>query len=144
MSSATKLHWATTVIGKPWRPGMRGPDAFYCWGLVQWVFKTQKDLDFPDAQLPTYGDNAEVIREVARKVNFRPAALPAQEFDIVVMRTPTRRRHVAVVIKANGTLGVLHADGNMTPLGPTGQVVFERLPDALVGSWKDFELWRAQ
>ena len=30
-------HWLNRYIGKPYRRGCQGPEAFDCWGFVQWV-----------------------------------------------------------------------------------------------------------
>jgi hypothetical protein len=64
-----------------------------------------------------------------------------QPDDVVLMRGPAGR-HVGYMVRANGYLGVLHADGHMTPQGPKGSVVYQRLEEATADGYHDYEFWR--
>lgn len=35
-------------IGRPWRAGARGPDAFDCWGLVWYTYKKHLGVELPN------------------------------------------------------------------------------------------------
>lgn len=37
--------WQAPLIGRPWRLHARGPDAFDCWGLVEWAWAEFAGLD---------------------------------------------------------------------------------------------------
>lgn len=50
------------LIGKPWVSGARGPDAFDCWGLIYYVYRS-----FYGIELPEFPGVKEIgIREVVR------------------------------------------------------------------------------
>lgn len=115
-------HWALDLIGKPWEPGARGPDAFDCWGLVYFVYKTSLGEELalhpnidPKDRLAT----AKMITN--NKGGFVEVAGGKQEFDIVAMGKNSKvQHHVGVFTFANGG-GIVHSqDGN--------GVVFSSLP----------------
>lgn len=41
------MHWSAQYIQKPWVSGARGPDAFDCWGLLRWIYKTRLSIELP-------------------------------------------------------------------------------------------------
>jgi hypothetical protein len=138
-------HWATPLIGKPWIPGATGPDAFYCWGLVQYVYRERLGFEFPHVEIEREGNNLKAIQTVARIVKMqRRAQHDPKEYDIVLMSGPFHRRHIGVIINDGGRLGVLHADGCMGPRGPQGSVMFHRISDAIANGYGQFEYWRGQ
>ncbi|MEX0752362.1 MAG: NlpC/P60 family protein [Xanthobacteraceae bacterium] len=119
---AAALHWAVPLIGKPYRARARGPDAFCCWGLNQYVWRQRLGIDVPD--IP---DAADAFRRIARDGRYavgRIAAVEApapRELDAVYMTMRKAPHHVGVWVAADGG-GVLHAlDG--------AGVVFQRRAD---------------
>lgn len=139
----TAQHWATDVVGKPWRPGEAGPEAFYCWGLVCWVYDTQRGIDLPRINFSNDVDNTDLIRRLAKQHDYSFANAPPHEWDIVIMRNG-KRRHAGVAIRANGTLGLLHADGCMNAGVPVGQVIFCKFNDVTLHQYGQMEFWRAR
>ena len=130
-------HWALDLIGKPWREGACGPDAFNCWGLVQHVFLERLGIEMPqvDVTQADTPENAAAIRRASEVSGWRPSGDAApKEDDIVLMMSPTGR-HVGVMVRANGRLGLLHS------LEGVG-VCFQRLEDLPAHGFCRVEFWR--
>lgn len=134
-------HWAYDYIGKPWRPGAEGPRAFYCWGLTKHVYKTRLGVYFPDGLItPEVG--TEDILKLTRAANLHRVDDPPREYDIVLFRSFSGKRHVGTFVHANGILGVLHANGAMRNGVSEGCVQFERVSEVLASGFNTPELWR--
>ena len=41
------MHWTADYLGKPWRNGADGPDAFDCYGLVRAVYRDRCGVEMP-------------------------------------------------------------------------------------------------
>ena len=41
------MHWTADYLGKPWRNGADGPDAFDCYGLVRAVYRDRYGIEMP-------------------------------------------------------------------------------------------------
>ncbi len=124
-------HWAAALIGKPWKSLARGPLEFDCQGLADWC--CQKRFGEP---LPSV--------ETAHESNWRRVNVAPAEDMVLLMRNKMGERHVGWITRANGRIGVLHADGHQTEKGPVGSVVWQTLADATSGGYHDFELWARQ
>lgn len=121
-------HWAAWLIGKPWRAGACGPDAFDCRGLVDWCVRMRFGEELPTP-------------ETVHRSAWRLAGGPPQADDVVLMEGPNGR-HVGYMVQANGRLGVLHADGYESACGPVGAVRFQTLVDSFDGGYHRHEFWR--
>jgi cell wall-associated NlpC family hydrolase len=104
--------WAGHYVGKPFRDGGRGPDAYDCWGLVRAVYRDVLGIDLPAYGEISAADLLRVRREIAAgsvSEPWHPVPVP-RALDVCVMRLPTGRGHghVGVMVDA-GT--VLHAEG---------------------------------
>lgn len=109
-ADSNAMHWAAPLIGRPYRRGAGGPDAFDCWGLVRWVFAQVHGISMPLVAVDDEGvDNVAAIKRAAAVSGWRPsgARSPAAD-DIVLMHGPAGR-HVGVIVDANGGLFLLHA-----------------------------------
>lgn len=99
----------TTLIGKPWRSGARGPESFDCWGLVAWVYEHHlgrllapyADLD-PHDIVAVHGT---IRRELPRWQEVPRSAL--QDLDVVGMSRNRAIHHVGVWLARHAV--VLHA-----------------------------------
>lgn len=131
-------HWAFDLIGKPYLPGAEGPDAFNCWGLVRFAFLTQRGLVMPYIHIGEAAGKAEhaaAIRSVERATGWRPCADERpQDWDILLMWGPFGR-HVALALKVNDGLHVLHAIEDMgVTLTPFNEMWFM--------GFRDITIWR--
>lgn len=133
-------HWASDLIGKPWAPGATGPNAFFCWGLLQFIFDLRFGVDMPRINIES-DQNSGAIRVAAQASGWKRVDGQPAEDDIVVMNG-VNGRHVGFMTRANGMLGVLHADGCMGTKGPQGSVVFHSLAEATSCGYSDYEFWR--
>lgn len=139
--TASRMHWAAALIGKPWRSGACGPDAFDCWNLVRFVYRTRLGIDLPEVRAGD-DDHAALIFAAVEVTGCRPSLTPLEEMDIVMMRNKRGSRHCGVAVRANGRIGLLHADGHESESGPVGSVVWQSLADATSGGYHDHECWR--
>jgi cell wall-associated NlpC family hydrolase len=142
--SAVTMHWAAMYLGRPWRSGARGPDAYYCWGLLQALCKRRLGLEMPEVATGTEQQQFPAILEAARGQGWHlvPVGDGPRADDIVLMRNRWGDRHCGFMVEADGRLGVMHADGHNTERGPIGEVVFETLAQAMNGGYSRIEFWR--
>lgn len=103
-------HWAADLVGKPWAADGEGPDAFSCWGLVRWVFRSRHGVVLPmvlDAENRL--DVGEALHS-ARASGWRPVEDAAARADDVVLMRSAVRLHVGLAaVPAAGAVGVLHS-----------------------------------
>ena len=105
----TTLHWATAYIGRPWRVGAAGPDAFDCWGLVRAVYRERTGTELPPAGF-TSEDLLTVMRDFRdhpERRRWRLVDAPA-ELDALLMAQARQPVHVGLWMDAGGGR-VLHA-----------------------------------
>jgi len=124
------MHWAKELIGQPHTPQRN------CWWLVRHVFRTQLGIEMPhvDVEQQDTPENVAAIKRASEASGWRPAAMPLQAWDIVLMQGPTGR-HVGVMVEANGRLGLLH---NVEGMG----VCFHTLEEVGRLGYSRFEPWR--
>lgn len=150
--SAVTQHWAAEYLGKPWRSGARGPEAYYCWSLVQALCVRRLGLQMPEVAVGTEQQQFGQILEASRGQGWQlVGATGARADDIVIMRKLSGDRHCGYMVEADGQLGVLHADGHRELIVRKGQpdtwrdvgeVVFDTLAQATSGGYGRFEFWR--
>lgn len=104
-------HFAAGLIGRPYRDQAGGPDAFDCWGLASYVWRSQLGMDVPDVRIgaaTAFRNVMEKGRVVAGGVEAIEVGRP-QEFDAVYMTSRELPHHVGVWITPDTLGGVLHA-----------------------------------
>jgi len=145
MSPTSTSHWAAELIGKPWRAGADGPDAFDCRGLVRHVWRTRCGMDVPPLAPEIRDDAAAIIRAAIDhgwQVVGRGLAVRAHEFDIVLMSS-LDGPHVGVMVRADGRLGLLHCVGGIAGGVERGEVIWSRDLQMVPGmGYGRFEFWR--
>lgn len=103
MNTATiERHWANALIGRSYAE--RGG----CWGNLRLVLAEQLGLEVPEVAIGAGEVQAPAIRAAAEASGWRPAALPAREHDVLLMRNTEGQRHVGFVLRIDGTLSLLH------------------------------------
>jgi cell wall-associated NlpC family hydrolase len=128
-------HWATPLIGKPWRYGAQGPDEFDCWGFVRYVQRVQYSIALPDVLVPdTWPAVRDLLENHGEHRNWNKVDTP-QDGDIVMMARNRIPVHVGIALRANGAQGVLHC------FEPSG-VVFQPLPSLRIGGWGGLTYYR--
>lgn len=103
------MHWAHPYLGKPWRAGAAGPDAYDCWGLLCAVLAARAGIKVDVIAHPPEELRALIafFRDHAEFANWREVDTPT-ELDAVVMAQAKHPFHVGVWVDANGGR-VLHA-----------------------------------
>lgn len=125
-----KRHWGNSYIG------MSYVQCGGCWGFVRMVFADQLGIEMQSVATGLAEEaQYSAIKAASKASGWRPAPLPPGEHDILLMRAPDGRRHVGVVVHANGSLGLLHCT-------ETGGPSFVRLMDLARQGYSDIEVWR--
>ena len=124
------MHWAAEYIGKPWRLGAVGPDAFDCWGLVRAVQLKHYAREMPAIAIG-HGTDPVRVEKLTALLRHSPwqraTGSDAQDGDVVEMRGGDGP-HVGIALDIGGAVGVLHAIGSVShPLS----VIFSQSFDEL-------------
>lgn len=96
------MHWAFNMIGLSYA------ECGGCWGMVQRVFAEQLGVQMPAIGVGSEEQQHAAIKTASQASGWKPAEGDARQWDIMLMRAPDGRRHVGVVVHANGELGLLH------------------------------------
>jgi cell wall-associated NlpC family hydrolase len=128
------MHWARPLIGKPYKAGAAGPDAFDCLGLVRYYLQTVKGRDLPAYSLGD-ADPAGILA-FTRAAGWRRVAGEPQNEDLLLMDN-VLGRHIGVVVKTCEGLGLLHAAGSEG----AGSVVWQPLHTLV--AYRNKAAWRA-
>lgn len=98
------------LIGRPYAPGARGPDAFDCWGLVVHVLASGFAVAAPDVARTDCGLRAarRLFDEHAGNAGWLPTPVPSPGA-VALMGTAGRPAHAGIAIADGARLGVLHA-----------------------------------
>jgi hypothetical protein len=83
------------LIGKPWRLGARGPDAYDCWGLVREVLQRMR----PGLPLPDWASD-----EMTRS---RQRALMGEAFPVHCVRTTELADGVLLMSERAGHIAIM-------------------------------------
>lgn len=100
-------------IGKPYRRGADGPDAFDCWGLVRAYFRELHSIEFEElvieGKVEESSGNVQAIMRSARAGGMRPqpGATP-RPGDVVLLRS-RGILHAGVAVRVGSSLRLLHA-----------------------------------
>lgn len=128
-------HWATPLIGKPWCYGARGPDAFDCWGFVQYVQRMHYGIELPEVLVPSaWPAVRDLLANHDEHKHWVKVPHPI-DGDIVMMARNRVPVHIGIAIEANGGRGVLHC------FEPSG-VVYQPYPALRLGGWGGLTYFR--
>jgi len=111
------MHWACKYIGKPWKSGGFGPDAYNCYGLVHDIYQKRFGIVLP--KLLISESDTKTIGVMMKNHPARKGFIEIQEpkeGDIVIMND----YHCGLVI-APDQKGIIHA------YKAYGGVVFQKL-----------------
>lgn len=117
-------HWAVRYIGLDY------VEVHRCWGFVQMLCRDRHGVE-----MPVLGSEA-AIRQA---VHGWHQVASSQPDDIAVMMDVDHERHVGFVVEADGTQGLLHAEGSMIK---GGAVRFDPWRELRERGYHSFEFWR--
>lgn len=105
-----RVAFLSNLIGRPYRIGATGPDAFDCYGLARHIQATLYDVPMPELPFvaATTRQQAEAMLNHAERQNWREIAEhEAQDGDLVLMgNVGGRDFHLGTFVVA-GTAGVV-------------------------------------
>jgi cell wall-associated NlpC family hydrolase len=120
------LHWSAALIGRPYAEHARGPQAFNCWGLLQWCWRERLGLAVPDVREDAGAAFRSIMRDGRYAIDdIEAVEVPlrdARECDAIFMTSRQQPHHCGLWIAPGPRGGVLHA------IEGAG-VVFQRRPD---------------
>lgn len=105
------MHWAVSLIGKPYAALGKGPERFDCFGLLQFCWRERLGWDVPNV----LEDAGAAFRAVMRDGGYGAGGFAAfevdvpAEFDAVYMTGALLPHHVGLWIAPDAHGGVLHA-----------------------------------
>lgn len=135
--SSSPCPWAFSYIGKPWKKGAIGPDAYDCWGLVKTVLQRHYHTHVPLIILAE--NNLKTLLEAFVAHPERRRWIPAQkpfDGDVVLLRQSRYPCHVGLWLDVDGG-GILHAHQG-------AGVVFQKEQDLKVMGWSIEGFYRHQ
>ena len=140
MAAMPSIVWAAEQVGTPWTPD------FNCWALVRKFFADRHGVTMPDVAIGDLSDaaldNVSAIKRAAMASGWRRIEGDARADDLVLMRTPSGRRHIGLCVGLGAQTYVLHNNGCMTAMGACGMVEVESLDDLMRDGFSGFEAWR--
>lgn len=130
------MHYAASLIGKPWVAGARGPDAFDCWGLVTWVYQQRFGIHLPlfeGVDPKCVSGVGRLMAEGSQKDDWISLLSP-EEGCVVAMSRNRIIHHVGIYCDVDGGL-VLHAlDGQ--------NVVAQSLSQLSLYGWRTIQFYK--
>lgn len=106
------MHWAASYLGKPWKPGACGPDAYDCWGLLRAVYRARAGIELPEAGVAQVTHS---LRDVIKRFaddqlygGWRKIDAPGRDLDGALMAQAKNPIHVGLWLTADGGK-MLHA-----------------------------------
>jgi len=130
-----RTHWAIDYVGKPYKPGARGPDSFDCWGLVRDIYEKRFGIALPEwiGLTPHNTPEFPVTRAIVEE--WRPELNPF-EGCVVAMSQTVAFHHVGIYLEQNGGK-VIHA------WSPSGGVVVNTLRELKIAfSFRNIKYYR--
>jgi len=101
------MHWAVPYLGKPWRIGADGPDAYDCWGLVRAILRQRAGIELQPIVESDVRDLIRAFETHPERKAWVKVERP-RELDAVLMSQARHPVHVGIWVDASGGR-VLHA-----------------------------------
>jgi cell wall-associated NlpC family hydrolase len=125
-----------SILGKPWVANAKGPDAYDCYHLTQYIQRTLYNREMPDVQVPnepSWGQIIEMIETHPERQRWQEVPnsmfnmVKAKDGALVAMAASQRAAHIGVWLAPEQL--VVHTDK------PDG-VVFQDLQTLKVCGWQ--------
>ena len=107
-------HWSAGLIGRAYVPRAAGPDAFDCWGLCKYVWRTRCGYVAPDIAIDPANKVAcrRAFLDFGNELDNHVSALEVQrprEYDAVYMTRSRLPDHIGLWTEPDARGGILHA-----------------------------------
>lgn len=140
------VSWVVPLLGRPWRPAACGPDAFYCWGLVRYVYRERFGRDLPDFEVSQWrlrGYADMFLEQQESSTNWQQVPHP-RHGDVVLLGRNRVITHCGMWVGPEGMRGsVLHCiePAQQGRMGASG-VVAQPLIAVKCFGWGRIEYYR--
>jgi len=131
-----RTSFLNSILGKPWVANAKGPDAYDCYHLAQYIQKTLFGREMPDIEVPadpTWGYIIDQIENNPERAKWREVPnsmfniVKAADGALVAMAASQRAAHIGVWLKPEQL--IVHTDK------PDG-VVFQDLTTIRAYGWQ--------
>lgn len=128
------MHWTFDYLGKPWRNGADGPDAFDCYGLVRAVYRDRYGINMPviSTDATSIAECLHAFRDYSDYDKWERIEDDPNEGDVLQMGCARHPHHVGIYIEPNRVLHCVSGSGVI--LQP-----FNSLPFA---GWRVLDVYR--
>lgn len=131
-----------SLVGKPYRSGANGPDAFDCYGVPFFLYRLCGRTRLPEINRQL--DQSPCGEAIGRALSDHPEigrwtrVQDPEDWDIAVMaNVAERRRHIGLCARLKGQFWVVHAQD-----APVNRVVLDDLPSLDAKGFKRIEFYR--
>jgi cell wall-associated NlpC family hydrolase len=132
--------WLSAYVGRPWREGASGPEAYDCRGLVLAVQRSVWGREVPALIQPGTAITSDALRSVR---HWAPADDSPQPGDVLLLHS-RGGPHVGIFVLAGRALRVLHAHGSVVAGRQVGRVRLNDLAELLGAGYGRPQVWRHQ
>lgn len=127
------MHWTFDYLGKPWRNGAAGPDAYDCYGLVRAVYADRYGVQLPviDTDATKLVACLHALRDYAGYDQWLHVSEP-EEGDVLQMGCAHHPHHVGVYVAPGRVLHSVQGAG----------VVLQPFGSLPLSGWHVLEMYR--
>lgn len=129
-------------VGKPYRAGANGPDAFDCYGVPFYLMRECGLVPIPEIRRPQ--DVAPCGDSIADALQHHPEldrwvrVADPQPWDIALMaNVVARARHIGLCVHLKGAFWIIHAQD-----APVNRVILDDLPSLDAKGFKRISFYR--
>lgn len=101
-------------LGKPWVMGANGPDAFDCWGLLEYIYLQEKNVHLPRYTNIDKSNRKQVVEQVKNSIQstWKLLEKPVNFCAVGISNLPDRIYHVGCFLDTD--MGqVIHTQKNI-------------------------------
>lgn len=130
------------LIGKPYRSGADGPDAFDCYGVPFYLMRECDRTPIPKIRRPqgevASGDSIAAALQHHPELDQWVRVVEPEAWDIALMaNVAARERHIGLCVRLKGEFWVIHAQD-----APVNRVILDDLPSLDVKGFKRISFYR--
>lgn len=107
--------WYNKYLNKGFADKGRGPNLFDCWGLVQHVYKIERNIDLP-SYLDSYQHTLEcqaIAEKIEQEQKKWDLVNEPKEFDVIILRMNGLPMHVGIITNPNYMLHCIQGVGTV-------------------------------
>lgn len=127
-------HWTYELLGIPWSPDGVTLETFSCWGLLRYVYKTQKGIELPEVQGFDFSSILDCRKAVESSIpSWVRTKTPKNLSAVALSRSTKFVHHVGIWLEADGGV-ILHCH-------EVSGVVIETPASMAAQGWKTIDFY---